>query len=31
VDIGAGHLSACHFSADTEFLTQSPRCALGEA
>jgi oligopeptide transport system ATP-binding protein len=29
VDVGAGHMSRCLFSADEEFLKQSPRCYLG--
>jgi oligopeptide transport system ATP-binding protein len=28
-EIERGHLSACHFSGDKEFLGQSPRCAVG--
>jgi oligopeptide transport system ATP-binding protein len=30
VEIGSGHLSACHFSGDKEFLEQSPRCLVGD-
>lgn len=30
MDIESGHLSACHFSSDREFLTQSPRYAQKE-
>jgi oligopeptide transport system ATP-binding protein len=29
VEIDPGHLSACHFSGDKEFITQSPRCLVG--
>ena len=27
LDVGSGHMSRCHFSADKDFVTQSPRCA----
>jgi oligopeptide transport system ATP-binding protein len=29
VDVSGGHMSRCLFSADTEFLKQSPRCYIG--
>jgi oligopeptide transport system ATP-binding protein len=29
VEVDPGHLSSCHFSADAEFLGQSPRCWVG--
>jgi oligopeptide transport system ATP-binding protein len=29
VEVGSGHLSACHFSADKEFLAQASRCWIG--
>jgi oligopeptide transport system ATP-binding protein len=29
VEVSPGHSSACHFSADKEFLGQSPRCWVG--
>jgi oligopeptide transport system ATP-binding protein len=29
VDVGGGHLSRCLFSADAEFMKQSPRCNVG--
>jgi oligopeptide transport system ATP-binding protein len=29
VDVDSGHLSACHFSADKEFLAQASRCWVG--
>jgi oligopeptide transport system ATP-binding protein len=28
VEVSPGHKSACHFSSDSEFLAQSPRCAI---
>jgi oligopeptide transport system ATP-binding protein len=30
VEVERGHLSACHFSGERQFMTQSPRCAAGE-
>ncbi len=30
LDVGSGHLSACHFSSEPEFLAQAEYCVIGE-